>query len=73
MVKWFDNKCFTVASSYVDANPVHCVLRYNKEKKRKEPVPCPNIVRQYNAHMGGVDLADMLIALYRTEMRALKW
>lgn len=73
VVKWFDNKCFTVVSSYVDTHPVHHVLRYNKEKKRKEPVSCPNIVRQYNAHMGGVDLADMLIALYRTEMKAHRW
>ncbi|CAK1599832.1 unnamed protein product [Parnassius mnemosyne] len=73
VVKWFDNKCFTIASSYADAHPVDHVLRYNKDKKRKEPVPCPNIVRQYNAHMGGVDLADMLIALYRTEMRAHRW
>lgn len=73
VVKWFDNKCVTAASSYVDSQPVNHVLRYNKESKRREPVPCPNIIRHYNAHMGGVDLADMLIALYRTEMRAHRW
>ena len=33
----------------------------------------PQIVRQYNKHMGGVDLADMLIALYRTNMKTHKW
>lgn len=33
----------------------------------------PNIVKHYNAHMGGVDLADMLVALYRTEMKTRRW
>lgn len=66
-------KCVTAASSYVDAYPVQNVLRYDKIQKSRKPVPCPNMIRHYNSHMGGVDLADMLIALYRTEMRAHRW
>jgi len=37
------------------------------------PVPYPKIVQEYNTHMGGVDLADMFIALYRTNMKTHKW
>lgn len=73
VVKWYDNKCVTTASSYVDAHPVSTILRYDKEKKRRTAVPCPEIIKHYNAHMGGVDLADMLIALYRTGFKGHRW
>jgi len=33
----------------------------------------PNIVKIYNQHMGGVDLVDSLIALYRIKIRSKKW
>lgn len=73
LVKWNDNKCVILASSYSDAYPIGKVKRYCKIKKRKIEVNYPNIVKHYNAHMGGVDLADMLIALYRTEMKSRRW
>ncbi|CAH2089682.1 unnamed protein product [Euphydryas editha] len=37
------------------------------------PVTCPNLIKKYNTYMGGVDLADMLIALYRTPFRGHRW
>lgn len=73
IVKWSDNKCVTVASSYVDSYPLGQINRYNKESKKREPVSCPEIIKHYNAHMGGVDLADMLVALYRTELKGHRW
>lgn len=73
VVKWFDNKCVTAATSYLDSRPVQVVMRYKKEERRKVPVTCPNIIKQYNYNMGGVDLADMLIALYRTPFRGHRW
>lgn len=63
VVKWFDNKCVTAASTFVDAYPTQTVVRYKKEQGRKMPVTCPNLIKKYNTYMGGVDLADMLIAL----------
>ncbi|KAL0861595.1 hypothetical protein ABMA27_009094 [Loxostege sticticalis] len=69
VVKWHDNKCVVLASSYAVAYPKTKVKRYCKEKKQRIDVDYPNLVKHYNAHMGGVDLADMLIALYRTEMK----
>lgn len=31
------------------------------------------MIKEYNTNMGGVDLADMLIALYRTPFRGHRW
>uniref|UniRef100_A0A0F8AVF7 PiggyBac transposable element-derived protein 4 n=1 Tax=Larimichthys crocea TaxID=215358 RepID=A0A0F8AVF7_LARCR len=36
-------------------------------------MPCPKIVAEYNTHMGGVDLADMMSALYRTPAKSHQW
>lgn len=30
-------------------------------------------MRQYNKHVGGVDLADMLVSLYKTPLRTKRW
>ncbi|XP_061717480.1 piggyBac transposable element-derived protein 3-like [Cydia pomonella] len=73
VVKWNDNKCVVLASSYSDAYPLSTVKRYCKIKKQKINVQYQNIVEHYNAHMGGIDLADMLVALYRTEMKTRRW
>ncbi|CAH0714336.1 unnamed protein product, partial [Brenthis ino] len=73
VVKWYDNKCVTAASTFVDAHPIQNVVRYKKAQGRKMPVTCPNLIKEYNTDMGGVDLADMLIALYRTPFRGHRW
>ncbi|CAK1601014.1 unnamed protein product [Parnassius mnemosyne] len=73
VIKWFDTKCVTAASTYTHSQPVQQVWRYCKKTKSRNPVTCPNIIKEYNNNMGGVDLADMLVALYRTEMRAHRW
>lgn len=43
--------------------------RDTQKLQKKVPVSYPNIVKEYNAHMGGVDLADMFVALYRTGLK----
>lgn len=73
VVKWADTKCVTLASSYICHSPVVQVKRYDKEEKKKVDVDCPQIIKQYNTHMGGVDLADMLIALYKTPYKSKRW
>uniref|UniRef100_A0AAV2JQH2 PiggyBac transposable element-derived protein domain-containing protein n=1 Tax=Knipowitschia caucasica TaxID=637954 RepID=A0AAV2JQH2_KNICA len=73
VVKWADNKTVTLVSSCASVSPVGQVRRYSKEEKKKISVPCPKIVSEYNTHMGGVDLADMMIALYRTPAKSHRW
>lgn len=72
-VKWYDNKAVSLVSTYVSIEPVTTAKRYDKNQKAKVDVACPNIVKQYNAHMGGVDLMDMLISLYRIPLRTRRW
>ena len=47
-------------------------LWVKKDQPMKE-IPCPQIVRAYNKSMGGVDLAGMLISLYRVEVKTRRW
>lgn len=63
----------TLVSTYVSDKPLTSIKRYDKNSKAKVDIPCPNIVRQYNTHMGGVDLMDMLISLYRIPLKTRRW
>ncbi|CAK6970177.1 piggyBac transposable element-derived protein 2-like [Scomber scombrus] len=72
-VKWYDNRSVTLLSTYVGAQPVSQVDRWDKRQKKIIKVPRPAIVSTYNQHMGGVDLLDSLIALYHTNIRSKKW
>lgn len=73
VVKRHDNKVVIVASTRVSEMPVRVIKRYNKDLKQRAAIPCPNIIKRYNAHMGEVGLADMLVALYRTEKKVHRW
>ena len=42
------------------------------EKKYVE-ISCPTLVQEYTKNMGGVDLSDMLIALYRITIKTKRW
>lgn len=73
VVKWFDNKAVHLVSSFCGIEPVDTCERWSVSAKEKIDVVRPHIVKEYNEHMGGVDLADMLIELYRTDIRSRKW
>ena len=72
VVNWFDNKCVHLASTFTGMKAEKTVQRWDSKKKQHIQVQCPHIVASYNASMGGVDLADMLIALYRTKIMTKK-
>lgn len=73
LVKWMDKKEVLVASNFVGAKPLSRVKRYNSETKAHMLLPCPAAIKTYNKVMGGVDLADMLIAQNRINYRSKKW
>lgn len=73
VVKWYDNRSVTILSDYTGAHPVTEVERWDRKKKMLLKVPRPAVVKIYNKNMGGVDLLDSLIALYRTKIRSKKW
>nr|XP_029131430.1 piggyBac transposable element-derived protein 3-like [Labrus bergylta] len=36
-------------------------------------MPCPSIILAYNQAMEGIDLSDMLVHLYKTPMKSMRW
>lgn len=72
-VKWYDNRSVTLLSDYTGAHPVTEADRWDRKQKMITKVPCPAVVKEYNKNMGGVDLLDSLLALYRNKIRSKKW
>ncbi|XP_050714265.1 piggyBac transposable element-derived protein 3-like isoform X2 [Eriocheir sinensis] len=73
VVKWLDNKGVTLLSTFANSHPSHTAQRYDKTMKKVIEIPQPNIVKLYNKNMGGVDLADCLLSLYRIPVRSKKY
>ena len=72
MVKWKDNKVVTVISNDRGIESKSTVSRFTKETKRIEEVECPDVVKHYNGHMGGIDKSDMLTDLYKTPAKSVR-
>ena len=73
ITKWCDNKCVQLISSYCDLDSTSKVKRWDNKTKTYIDIDCPTAVQKYNKSMGGVDLTDMLIALYRTTIKSKRW
>ena len=72
LVRWLDNGVVTLISSFTGNELGDLVKRWSRKRKEKIDAPCSKIVAQYNQHMGGVDLYDMLLALYRIRLGTCK-
>ena len=73
LIRWLDNGCVQLVSNYAGVKATKTIKRWDGKVKKHVDVPCPEAVRLYNEAMGGVDLADMLIALYRTKIKSRRW
>ncbi|XP_049947674.1 piggyBac transposable element-derived protein 3-like [Schistocerca serialis cubense] len=73
VVKWSDNKPVCVATNYSIITPLSSTKRYSQAKKKEISVTMPPLTEAYNAHMGGVDLLDKQISLYKMRIRSKKW
>jgi hypothetical protein len=73
VVRWMDSSAVQLSATHVGVEPVSTLRRWDRKKHQYVQVPCPAIVREYNQHMGGVDLFDMLMALYRVDHKSTKW
>ena len=71
-VKWCDNKIVNIVSAFAKSRPLATVSRFDYKQRKKINVECPNIIKIHNTSMGGVDLADCLIELYRINIRIKK-
>nr|AGK25051.1 transposase [Chilo suppressalis] len=72
-VSWKDNKQVILLSTYVGADPIETIERYDKKEKKRVTIPCPRLIKEYNSHMGGVDLMDSFLGRYRIHMKTRKW
>ncbi|CAK1579258.1 unnamed protein product [Parnassius mnemosyne] len=73
ITKWFDNKPVTFLSTVHAAQTSDTCQRWCKQNKVYVTVPRPEVVKQYNSNMGGVDLADRLLAVAPSRYRTRKW
>lgn len=73
VVTWIDNKPINLISSCFGALPLDEVRRWSASEKAYKIISRPFIVREYNSNMGGIDLNDFLVALYRTEPGTKKY
>ncbi|GFO40867.1 PiggyBac transposable element-derived protein 4 [Plakobranchus ocellatus] len=71
LFNWIDNEPETVASNYHGTAPTS-VKRTQKDGIR-EQVTCFEAVRDFNMHMGAMDMADMLCGSYGLSRKRTKW
>ncbi|XP_045509387.1 piggyBac transposable element-derived protein 2-like [Colias croceus] len=72
-VAWKDNKIVTLVSTFAGIQPETDVRRWDKQNSRYVSIKRPNVVGEYNRHMGGVDLIDSIMAIYKIQLRSKRW
>ena len=73
VLRWFDNGLVQMVSNYVGNDLASQARRWSKKEGRFINIERPTMVVEYNCHMGGVDLCDMLLSLYRIRHRSTKY
>lgn len=73
IVRWLDSSIVQLSSTHMSVDPITTAKRWDRKQRKYVDVPCPAIVKEYNQHMGGVDLFDMLMSLYRSDHKSTKW
>jgi len=72
-VKWNDNSVVTLASNFQTAKPLLTAKRFSRSSRTNVTVTQPNLIAEYNANMGGVDMLDNFVAKYRITLKGKKW
>lgn len=67
---WKDRRVVTMLSTMHNPEIIETEKRSYKTGELKKK---PNVVVDYNIHMGGVDLGDQLIEPYNTARKSIKW
>jgi len=72
VVLWKD-KTVTLLSTYCGELPKLTKKQFDKKLKKQVEVDCPHSIKEYNRHMGGVDLLDSHIGRYKIKIKSRKW
>jgi hypothetical protein len=73
IIRWFDIRAVQTSSAHVGVQPLKTMKHWDGKAKKTTNVNCSAIIAKYNANMGGVDLFDMLSAMYHTDHKSLKF
>jgi len=73
VLKWYDNNIVHLASCFIGPHNGDTVRRWSQAEKKHLEIECPLMVNEYNKFMGGVDLCDMLLSLYRIKLKSRRW
>lgn len=73
ITKWLDNKPVVMISSCFSDVACDTCRRWNKRLKEYQTVRRPEVIKNYNSFMGGVDLTDRLLAVCPERSRTKKW
>ena len=68
-----DNKAVSLLSTYAGKLPLTTINRFGKKTRKKIGISCPFANKEYNRHMGGVDLMDAIIARQKIILKSKKW
>lgn len=82
-VSWKDNRIVNLVSTYIGTKPIKAIenseeepitiKRFDKKEKTTKNIPCPQIIKDYNCHMGGVALMDSSMGRHKIMMKSRKW
>jgi len=68
-----DNYPVLMASNFLGKGSVSQIRLWSKTQKEYIQMNRPEVIKLYNASMGGVDKMDFLIQLHRIFIRSQKW
>lgn len=72
-MKWKDNKGIHFLSNFYDPPTQESHVNRKQKDGTSQTIICPQLVKDYNAHMGYVDKADMLMTLYKINRKSKRW
>lgn len=61
VIQWNDNSPVIVLSNFDSMNPVKTASSWDKTNKQKIDIPLPQLVKNYDQHMWGVDLHTVIL------------
>lgn len=73
VTRWMDNKPVLMLSTFLADGKTSLCERWSKKNKKYENVTLPEVIKDYNSNMGGVDLMDRLLAVCPSRNRTKKW
>ena len=69
-LKWMDNRSVHMLSNYLSPATNETIKRRTKGSSEKLDITCPTMIKEYNAHMGGVDIMDAKQTSYGLDRRS---